>query len=120
MLYFSLFNVLCGCLLLYLVITELIENKPYNKSVDVYAFGVLMWEVLSGEIPFYMIDINELRQRVISGVRPRIPSYGFTPKLVQLIQDCWFVTSKILMTSMILMISTYPISCFFVFLFHSQ
>ena len=69
--------------------SELIENKPYNKSVDVYAFGVLMWEVLSEEIPYYQLDISEIRQRVTSGIRPRIPSYGFTPRLVQLIADCW-------------------------------
>lgn len=68
---------------------ELIENKPYNKSVDVYAFGVLMWEVLSGEVPYYMTDIAEIRQKVTNGQRPRIPSYGFTPKLVQLVTDCW-------------------------------
>lgn len=68
---------------------ELMENKPYNKSVDVYAFGMVMWEVLSAEIPFYMVDINEIRQRVVGGGRPRIPSYGFTPKLAQLIADCW-------------------------------
>ena len=70
---------------------ELIENKPFNKSVDVYAFGVLLWEVLSGDIPFYMIDIGEIRQRVSTGLRPRIPSFGFPPRAVQLIQNCWYV-----------------------------
>jgi serine/threonine protein kinase len=65
------------------------ENKPYNKSVDVYAFAVLMWEVLSAEIPFYGVDIAEIRQKVAGGGRPRIPSYGFTPKLAQLISDGW-------------------------------
>ena len=24
---------------------ELLQNQPFNKSVDVYAFGVLLWEV---------------------------------------------------------------------------
>lgn len=24
---------------------ELLENRPFNKSIDVYAFGVLLWEV---------------------------------------------------------------------------
>lgn len=24
---------------------ELLRNRPFNKSVDVYAFGVLLWEV---------------------------------------------------------------------------
>ena len=66
------------------------ENKPYNKSVDVYAFAVLMWEVLSEEVPFYMVDIPEIRSKVAAGQRPRIPSYGFTPRLVQLITNCWY------------------------------
>lgn len=65
------------------------ENKPYNKSVDVFAFAVLMWEVLSGEVPFYLTDIAEIRQKVTAGGRPRIPSYGFTPRLAQLIGDGW-------------------------------
>jgi len=26
---------------------ELLENRPFNKSVDVYAFGILLWEVRS-------------------------------------------------------------------------
>jgi hypothetical protein len=24
---------------------ELLEGKPFNKKVDVYSFGILMWEV---------------------------------------------------------------------------
>ena len=24
---------------------ELLEDRPFNKSVDVYAFGILLWEV---------------------------------------------------------------------------
>lgn len=70
-------------------LAELMENKAYNKSVDVFAFAVLMWEVLTGEVPFYMVDINEIRQKVTSGGRPRIPSYGCTPRLAQLISDGW-------------------------------
>lgn len=65
------------------------ENKPYNKSVDVFAFAVLMWEVLSGEIPFYQTEVSEIRSKVVAGGRPRIPSYGFTPKLAQLISSGW-------------------------------
>ena len=68
---------------------ELLENKPFNKSVDTYAFGVLMWEMFTGEIPFYMIDIRDLTERVISGQRPRMPSYGIPAKLAALINKCW-------------------------------
>eukprot|EP00600_Ochromonadales_sp_CCMP1393_P005125 CAMPEP_0174962096 /NCGR_PEP_ID=MMETSP0004_2-20121128/4600_1 /TAXON_ID=420556 /ORGANISM="Ochromonas sp., Strain CCMP1393" /LENGTH=296 /DNA_ID=CAMNT_0016210603 /DNA_START=42 /DNA_END=932 /DNA_ORIENTATION=+ len=68
---------------------ELIENKPYNKSVDVYAFGILIWELISQSIPSYRIDVNEIRSRTIAGVRPHVPSYGTTPRLSQLMQNCW-------------------------------
>ena len=26
---------------------ELLQERPFNKSVDVYAFGILLWEVRS-------------------------------------------------------------------------
>ena len=33
---------------------ELISVKPFNKSVDVYSFGVLLNELYSVRVPFYM------------------------------------------------------------------
>ncbi len=70
---------------------ELLQNKGFNKTVDTYAFAVILWEIFAAEIPFLRLDVNEIRNRVISGKRPPIPSYGFTPRLVRLINDCWFV-----------------------------
>lgn len=67
---------------------ELFQNKPYNKSVDVYSFGVVFWELFCGEIPFYMVDIPDIRQRVLSGDRPKIP--GSCPqRWTNLIRQCW-------------------------------
>lgn len=68
---------------------ELLENKHYTKSVDLYAFGVLLWEIFSGEIPFNRMDIPEIRSRVVSGKRPAIPSFGFPARLTELINRCW-------------------------------
>lgn len=70
---------------------ELIENKHFNKSVDVYAFGILLWELVALEMPFFGVDIPTIRERVVDGVRPRIPSYGVSPRLHKLITNCWFV-----------------------------
>lgn len=69
---------------------ELFENKQFNKSVDVYSFGILLWEIFAREIPFYMIDVFDIRQKVVNGNRPRIPGFGFTPQLVRLVQRCWY------------------------------
>eukprot|EP00897_Mesotaenium_endlicherianum_P001609 jgi/Mesen1/1476/ME000132S00423 len=31
---------------------EMIEHQPYNRAVDVYSFGLVMWELLMCEVPF--------------------------------------------------------------------
>eukprot|EP01040_Poterioochromonas_malhamensis_P002169 gene2169-2310_t len=67
---------------------ELLENRNYNKSVDSYAFGILLWELFCGEIPFNRLDVPEIRQRVISGKRPSIP-FGMNSRLADLIARCW-------------------------------
>jgi serine/threonine protein kinase len=66
---------------------ELLENKTFNKLVDTYAFGVLMCECVSREMPFYMVDVMEIRDRVLRGDRPRIAATR--PRLSKLIQSCW-------------------------------
>lgn len=70
---------------------ELFANAQYNKSVDVYSFGIMLWEVLTGEIPFYMVDVPDIRLRVMNGQRPRIQGSGASPKFARLIQECWYV-----------------------------
>jgi serine/threonine protein kinase len=29
---------------------ELIRNEPYGKTVDVWSYGVVLWELLTGEV----------------------------------------------------------------------
>jgi serine/threonine protein kinase len=65
-----------------------LKFRSFNKSVDVYAFGILMWEILSQEIPFKMLDIGEIRRRVISGERPRMQTFG-SSKLTAVITSSW-------------------------------
>jgi serine/threonine protein kinase len=31
---------------------EMIKQKAYNRKVDVYSFGLLLWEMVSGRIPY--------------------------------------------------------------------
>lgn len=73
---------------------ELLENKHFNKSVDVYAFGVLLNELFTGEVPFFGIDLMTIRERCISGERPHMPSYGIPPKVQCLIVQCWSQNSE--------------------------
>jgi serine/threonine protein kinase len=69
---------------------ELFQNKSFSKTVDAYAFAILMWELFSGDVPFYMMEIMDIRQKVIEGGRPRIPA-SIPSRISSLIRRCWSV-----------------------------
>lgn len=73
---------------------ELLEARPFNKSVDVYSFAVLLWEIFTGEIPWAMLTVEEIRERVSAGTRPRIPVGLIPPQCVRLIEKAWSVDSN--------------------------
>ncbi len=35
---------------------EVLLNKEYDESADLYSFGIVLWELLTGEDPFRNID----------------------------------------------------------------
>ncbi|XP_052869519.1 uncharacterized protein LOC128275151 [Anopheles cruzii] len=68
---------------------EVIRNEPCNEKVDIWSYGVVLWELLTGEVPYKNVDSSQ----IIFGVGNNslyllIPSScpdGF--KL--LIKQCW-------------------------------
>ncbi|CAB5204560.1 unnamed protein product [Rhizophagus irregularis] len=63
-------------------------NYKYTKPSDIYSFGVLMWEISSGEPPFKDCDNKTVAISVISGIRETpVPD---TPKEYEnLYKNCW-------------------------------
>jgi serine/threonine protein kinase len=68
---------------------ELIEGADYSFPVDVYAYGMMMFIVLTESYPFPKIkDPFKLSQMIMDGIRPEIPPC--VPAYYQeLIADCW-------------------------------
>ncbi|KAF0556960.1 kinase-like protein [Gigaspora margarita] len=44
-------------------------DYPYDKRSDIYSFGVLMWEISSGQCPFNGLDELTTRLNIIDGNR---------------------------------------------------
>ncbi|RIB22241.1 kinase-like domain-containing protein [Gigaspora rosea] len=68
---------------------EILCNKPYTQAADIYSFGILMWEILTGLKAFGdIIHDSSLMLDIFSGLRPDIPIN--TPKLyADLMKRCW-------------------------------
>ena len=69
---------------------------PYSREIDVYSFGILFWEILSGKIPYQELNDNiktcdNIEKMIIKGYRPSLDILpDDTPScIIDLIKDCW-------------------------------
>eukprot|EP00164_Ancoracysta_twista_P003560 GFYU01004753.1.p1 GENE.GFYU01004753.1~~GFYU01004753.1.p1 ORF type:complete len:479 (-),score=88.74 GFYU01004753.1:51-1487(-) len=68
---------------------EVIRNEKYDEKVDVYSYGVVLWEMLTNKIPYTDKESVQVAVAVAyQGLRPKIPS-SCNPKLKKLLEDCW-------------------------------
>src|SRR2546421_11858141 len=69
---------------------ELLSGRgSYSQATDVYAFGIIMWEISSYEKPFLeFVHDNQLALRIFRGLRPTITD-DTPPFYRDLMQKCW-------------------------------
>lgn len=68
---------------------EVIKHKPYGRKIDVYSFGLVLWELVSGVIPYeHMTPVQAAYAVANKNVRPVIPP-DCPPALRALIEQCW-------------------------------
>ena len=75
------------------VAPEMIRSQVYDSKVDIYSFGIIMWEMWYGKRAFrdFGEDLKTFYEKVAEGVRPshvegrRTPPDGWR----HLMQRCW-------------------------------
>lgn len=65
---------------------EIFQKRSYDRKVDVFAFGTLLWELFSRKIPFEGLEPSVIMQKVLS--EESLSMTGLNKKISQLIQEC--------------------------------
>uniref|UniRef100_U9U5J6 Protein kinase domain-containing protein n=1 Tax=Rhizophagus irregularis (strain DAOM 181602 / DAOM 197198 / MUCL 43194) TaxID=747089 RepID=U9U5J6_RHIID len=68
---------------------EVITGKKTTFASDIYSFGILMWEISSGQPPFINYEHDyDLAMNIVNGMRPKIIP-GTPLEYKKLMEQCW-------------------------------
>lgn len=73
----------------------MIQHRPYTQKVDVYSFGIVLWELITGLLPFQNMTAVQAAFAVVNrGVRPPIPT-DCPQALSDIMSRCWDANSDV-------------------------
>ncbi|CAM0880269.1 unnamed protein product [Alopecurus aequalis] len=68
---------------------EMMKSTPYNRKVDVYSFGLLLWEMVTGRIPYENLAPVQVAYAVLHNkTKPTMPADCPMAALGPLIEEC--------------------------------
>ena len=68
---------------------EIFEGQKYTEASDIYSFGMIMWEVMTGRRPFWdRSHDTDLIIEIVDGLRPPIVTNA-PEGYIELMEECW-------------------------------
>eukprot|EP00747_Dinoflagellata_sp_TGD_P218970 gnl/TRDRNA2_/TRDRNA2_91151_c0_seq1.p1 gnl/TRDRNA2_/TRDRNA2_91151_c0~~gnl/TRDRNA2_/TRDRNA2_91151_c0_seq1.p1 ORF type:complete len:331 (+),score=35.57 gnl/TRDRNA2_/TRDRNA2_91151_c0_seq1:30-995(+) len=72
---------------------EVLQTDSYSVSADIFSFSMLLWELMTGKIPFSNSrNWAHLTQAIVGGQRPAVEDFDSIPggpQLIDILEDCW-------------------------------
>jgi len=73
---------------------EILQRQKYTKASDIYSFGMIMWEFMTGRRPFWdRSHDTELIIEICVGLRPPIVTNA-PEGYIELMKECWHSDPK--------------------------
>ncbi|AGD92983.1 putative serine/threonine-protein kinase/receptor [Megavirus lba] len=72
---------------------EILRGETYDEKVDIYSFGIVMWEILTGLRPYSGCNFMQVSLDVLDGTRPQIPN-DCPAEYKKLMKKCWDTDPK--------------------------
>lgn len=72
---------------------EVLTDDEYTMAGDVYAFGMIAFEVITNEEPFKNCSFFELSNKVSNGIRPKF-NFSIPESYQEMIEKCWSQDQK--------------------------
>ncbi|EXX75396.1 Kcc4p [Rhizophagus irregularis DAOM 197198w] len=71
------------------VAPEVFRGQKYTKASDIYSFGMIMWELMTGRKPFWdKSHDTDLIIKICDGIRPPIVENA-SKVYIELMKECW-------------------------------
>ncbi len=68
---------------------EVIKHAKYDQRIDVYSFGIILWELFTSRLPYEgMPSLSAAAAVVENGLRPQIGP-DVPPPVADLMARCW-------------------------------
>ncbi|RHZ71885.1 hypothetical protein Glove_251g50 [Diversispora epigaea] len=72
------------------VAPELLFDSKHSQESDIYSFGIIMHEVLTGIPPYYNVSHDgSLASKIVEGQRPEVKDNQLPPLLLDRMKECW-------------------------------
>nr|XP_043607811.1 integrin-linked protein kinase 1-like [Erigeron canadensis] len=68
---------------------EVFKHRKYDKTVDVFSFGMILYQMLEGDPPLSNYEPYEAAKSAAEGIRPVFRSKNYSPVLRELTEHCW-------------------------------